>query len=285
MNSKCPPPPEPKMNTLFEKISQLRYKIGEARLQMKELPTVDGKKSDYFFFSINDFLPLVTKFEREIGLLSVFSMIPPDQVVLDIFDSETGTNETIKFKMEASQFSGYTPSMNFEQSILILKRIAYTSYLNLTCPSETIQRRAFGCSVEATPPVAPPAPPPITPTPPAPPPAAPTEVKPQEKEAEATQDPTDLKDLDPIKYIGHYATLFGHPEVFETSTSATSQKRNDIYRINVIVEKEETDPVDFKTTIPLYCYAPQIPPKNERFKIVRSSLWKNRLTLQEFSLA
>lgn len=117
-----------KQLNIYEKIAKLRQSVSASNPKK----TGDNKFAGYKYYELGDFLPLVTKLEQEIGLLSKFSL-KDDLGTLEVIDTENPQErETFTVDCAEANMKGQLEIQKAGAEITYTKRYAYQNYLNLT---------------------------------------------------------------------------------------------------------------------------------------------------------
>lgn len=113
---------------LYQKIAKLRYETSIAKIKKSG----HNKFADYKYYELDDFLPLITKLEFELNLLSKFSL--KDRLgILEVINSEKPEErEIFTFDSAEANMKGMLEIQKVGAEKTYAKRYAYMDYANLT---------------------------------------------------------------------------------------------------------------------------------------------------------
>ena len=112
---------------LYQKIAKLRKSVSDANLKK----TGDNTYANYKYYELGDFLPLVTKLEQELGLLSKFSL-KDNLGTLEIINADNPSERDVFIVTSAeANMKGQLEIQKTGAEITYTKRYAYQNYLNL----------------------------------------------------------------------------------------------------------------------------------------------------------
>lgn len=112
---------------LYQKIALLREKLIGTKLKKSGRNTF----SNYDYFELQDFIPTVISLEKELDLLSVFSM-SEEKAVLSIIDTETKDQLIFETPKADAQGKGQLPIQALGSQHTYLRRYLYINYLSLS---------------------------------------------------------------------------------------------------------------------------------------------------------
>lgn len=112
---------------LFQKINELRERI--LKLDLKK--SGENKFANYSYYELADFLPQVIQLEKEIGLVSLFSVFG-DTGTLIVADCDTEQQIEFTVVIKEANAKGMLEIQKAGAEITYGKRYAYLNYLNLT---------------------------------------------------------------------------------------------------------------------------------------------------------
>lgn len=121
---------------IYQKIAKLRYEVSAANLKKSG----NNKFAGYMYYELADFMPLVTKLENELGLLSTFSL--KDNIgVLEVVNAEK-PEEKIIFTVNSAEanMKGMLEIQKIGAETTYVKRYVYINYTNLT-ESDSVDRQ------------------------------------------------------------------------------------------------------------------------------------------------
>lgn len=117
---------------MLKKIAQLR-----ASKDLQEIKkSGENKFAGFMYFELADFLPVVTKLENELGLVSIFNIVN-DTATLQVYDVETEKSFTFTTPVAEANMKGALEIQKLGSVHTYLKRYLYLNYLNLT-ESDTV---------------------------------------------------------------------------------------------------------------------------------------------------
>lgn len=112
---------------LYQKIALLREKLINTKLKKSGRNTY----SDYDYFELQDFIPTVIQLEKELDLLSVFSM-NEDKATLTIIDTENETTLMFETPKADARGKAQLPIQALGSQHTYLRRYLYINYLSLS---------------------------------------------------------------------------------------------------------------------------------------------------------
>ena len=117
---------EVKLN-IYQKVSELRERL----LKVKMTKSGRNTFSKYDYFELQDFIPTVIKLEKELGLLSLFTM-NDEEATLVVTDVDSQQSLLFTSPRADAQGKGQLPIQALGSQHTYLRRYLYINYLNLS---------------------------------------------------------------------------------------------------------------------------------------------------------